>query len=118
MDIIAAREYCLSLPHTEESFPFDNQTLVLKVGGKMYALIALDDEPAVALKCDPELAITLRERYPAVQPGYHLSKKHWNTVLLNNTVSDDKIEEWIQMSFQLVVAGLPKKVKEQLTTIL
>jgi predicted DNA-binding protein (MmcQ/YjbR family) len=118
MDIIAAREYCLSLPHTEESFPFDNQTLALKVGGKMYALIALDDEPAVALKCDPELTIALRERYPAVQPGYHLSKKHWNTVLLNNTVSDATIEKWIKMSYQLVLKGLTKKTQDQLSTIL
>jgi len=111
MDIITAREFCLSLPHSEEGFPFDDQTLVFKVGGKLFALIALDAEPAIALKCDPELAIALREEFDAVQPGYHLSKKHWNTVLLNDTIPSDTIKEWIVHSYNLVKKGLPKKVQ-------
>lgn len=114
MDIIAAREYCISLPHTEETFPFGEEHLVLKVGGKMYAIIALDGDSTIALKCDPELAVVLREQYPEVQPGYHLNKKHWNTVLLNDTISDAKIEEWIRLSYELTVKGLPKKVRDNL----
>jgi predicted DNA-binding protein (MmcQ/YjbR family) len=114
MDIITAREYCIALPYVEETFPFDDQTLVLKVGGKMFAIIALDSEPCIALKCDPELAITLREIYPAVLPGYHLSKKHWNTVLLNDTIPDTKLQEWIRHSYDLIMSGLPRKVRETL----
>jgi predicted DNA-binding protein (MmcQ/YjbR family) len=112
MDIISAREFCISLPHVEETFPFDETILVLKIGGKMFALIALDGEPSIALKCNPELAISLRERFPAVLPGYHLSKKHWSTVLLNDTIPDRTIEEWILHSYGLVMDGLPKKVRE------
>jgi predicted DNA-binding protein (MmcQ/YjbR family) len=114
MDIISAREYCISLPHVEETFPFDESTLVLKVGGKMFALIALDADPCIALKCDPELAVSLRERFPAVLPGHHLSKKHWNTILLNDTIPDKTIEEWILHSYGLVISGLPKKIRESM----
>lgn len=114
MDIISAREYCISLPHTEETFPFGNDHLVLKVGGKMYAIIALDGDSTIALKCDPELAVTLREQYPEVQPGYHLHKKHWNTVLLNDRIADSIIREWILMSYQLTIQGLTKKIRQEL----
>jgi predicted DNA-binding protein (MmcQ/YjbR family) len=114
MDIITTREYCLTKAKTEESLPFDDQTLVLKVAGKMFAIIALDGEPCIALKCDPELAVTLRETYPAVLPGYHLNKTHWNTVLLNDTIPDATLQEWIDHSYELVKAALPKKVRETL----
>lgn len=114
MDIIAAREYCISLAHTEETFPFGDEHLVLKVGGKMYAIIALDGDSTIALKCDPELAVALRERYPEVQPGYHLHKKHWNTVLLNDRIADATIREWILMSYQLTIQGLTKKLRQEL----
>lgn len=114
MDIISAREFCITLPHAEETFPFGVEHLVLKVGGKMYAIIALDGDSTIALKCDPELAIELREQYAAVQPGYHLNKKHWNTVLLNDTIPDAKIEEWIRLSYELTIKGLTKKVRSEL----
>jgi predicted DNA-binding protein (MmcQ/YjbR family) len=115
MDIITAREFCITLPHTEETFPFGDDNLVLKVGGKMYALISLNGDSAIALKCDPELAIELREKYEAVQPGYHFNKKHWNTILLNDTIRDSELEAWIRHSYDLVVKGLNKNVKESLS---
>jgi predicted DNA-binding protein (MmcQ/YjbR family) len=115
MDIIAAREFCIVLPHTEETFPFGDDHLVLKVGGKMYAIIALDGDSTIALKCDPELAIELREKYAAVQPGYHLSKKHWNTILLDDTIPDAELAEWIRLSYNLTVKGLTKKMRESLS---
>jgi predicted DNA-binding protein (MmcQ/YjbR family) len=114
MDIISAREFCITLPHTEETFPFGDDNLVLKVGGKMYALISLNGDSTIALKCDPELAIELREKYAAVQPGYHFNKKHWNTVSLNDTIPDAKIEEWIRLSYELAIKGLTKKVRSEL----
>jgi predicted DNA-binding protein (MmcQ/YjbR family) len=115
MDIITAREFCITLPHTEETFPFGDDNLVLKVGGKMYALISLNGDSTIALKCDPELAIELREKYEAVQPGYHFNKKHWNTILLNDTIRDSELEAWIRHSYDLVVKGLNKNVKESLS---
>ena len=114
MDIISAREYCISLPCAEEGLPFGADTLVVKVGGKIFAMIALDDEPCIALKCNPELAVALREEYPAVLPGYHLNKRHWNTVMLNDSIPDAKIEEWILLSYKLIISGLSKSVKENL----
>lgn len=115
MNIEELREYCLSLPNVEETFPFDQYTLVFKVGGKMFALTGLDaTELSINLKCDPEKAVELRERYPAVQPGYHMSKKHWNTVYIDGSVQRKQIEEWIKDSYRLVIASLPKKVREEL----
>ena len=114
MHIEAFREYCLSLPGTTEEFPFGEETLVFKVGGKMYALTDVDLFESINLKCDPEKAVELRERYPAVQPGYHMNKKHWNTVLTDGSVPDLLLKEWIKESYHLVVEGLPKKVRESL----
>ena len=114
MHIEAFREYCLSLPGTTEEFPFGEETLVFKVGGKMYALTDVDLFESINLKCDPEKAVELRERYPAVQPGYHMNKKHWNTVLTDGSIPDLLLQEWIKESYQLVVEGLPKKVRESL----
>jgi predicted DNA-binding protein (MmcQ/YjbR family) len=85
----------------------------MKVAGKMFALINLDESPSVNLKCDPEKAIELREEYEAVLPGYHMSKKHWNTILLDGTVPDEMLKQWIDDSYQLVVAKLPKSAKEK-----
>lgn len=114
MHIEVFREYCLSLPGTIEDFPFDEETLVFKVGGKMYALTNIDLFESVNLKCEPEKAVELREQYEGVLPGYHMNKKHWNTVFADGSVSDQLLKEWTKNSYDLVVAGLPKKVRESL----
>jgi len=102
MDIVEIREYCLSKPNVTESLPFDEDTLVFKVNGKMFALTNLTGDLSLNLKCDPEKAIELREQYPAVVPGYHMSKVHWNTVWIDGSVSDKLIREWIDDSYELV----------------
>jgi predicted DNA-binding protein (MmcQ/YjbR family) len=98
---------------TEETFPFDNKTLVLKVGGKMYLLVDVEQPTAVNLKCDPERAIELRERYDGIQPGYHMNKKHWNTIDLQGSVDEKLILELVKHSYELVLASLPKKVRDE-----
>lgn len=116
MDITQLYDYCLSLKGASESFPFDKfdgDVLVFKVGGKMFALTSLKDWEKenywVNLKCNPEYAVELREQYEAVQPGFHMNKKHWNTVHFNRDLSDKEILKLIQHSYQLVYARLPKK---------
>lgn len=111
MDIESFRTYCLAKPGVTEEFPFDNQTLVYKVAGKMFALTDVDLFTSVNLKCDPEEAVLLRERYEGVQPGYHMNKAHWNTVLMDGAISDSLFRQWIDDSYDLVVARLPKKAK-------
>jgi predicted DNA-binding protein (MmcQ/YjbR family) len=92
-----------------EEFPFDEETLVFKVAGKIFLLASLESIPLqINLKCDPEKAVELREEYEAVQPGYHMNKKHWNTIIIDGSVSIRKIFEWIDDSYNLVVAGLKK----------
>jgi len=101
MNIEELREYCLSLKGTTECFPFDDVTLVLKVQGKMFALIPLSStETSISLKCDPELAISLREEYEAVVPAYHFNKKHWNTVYIDNRLTKKLICDWINWIFR------------------
>lgn len=117
MDIVAFREYCLSLDHTTEDFPFDEKTLVFKVANKMFALTDVDLFQSINLKCEPERAISLREQYPCVKPGYHMSKTHWNTVVLDGSISDQMIYLWIRESYDLVVDTLPKKQKVELGLI-
>jgi predicted DNA-binding protein (MmcQ/YjbR family) len=107
------REHCLALKGVTESFPFDDDTLVFKVAGKIFALVSLA-ENRVNLKCDPEKAIALREEYPDVLPGYHMNKRYWNTVLLNGSVPEKLIREWIMESYRLVVGGLPLKQRKEL----
>lgn len=103
MHIESLREYCLSKPGTEETFPFGPDTLVYKVNGKIYLLAGLDEQPArFNVKCDPDKAIELRDEYPAVLPGYHMNKKHWNTVILDGSITDRLIKEWIDHSYELV----------------
>lgn len=109
MNIEEFRDYCLLKPGVTQNFPFDATTLVFKVGGKMFALTDLEDDFAVNLKCDPEKAIQMREKYPAIIPGYHMSKKHWNTILIDGTVGNDLLIELIDHSYNLVVSGLPLK---------
>jgi predicted DNA-binding protein (MmcQ/YjbR family) len=110
MDFESLRTYLLSKPEAVEDFPFDMTTLVLKVGGKMFAALVINDQPLrVNLKCDPVKAELLREKYPAVKPGYHMNKKHWNTVVLDGSVPEDEIRAMVDESYALVVKGLPKK---------
>ncbi len=115
MNIEELRDYCLSLKGTTESFPFDEMTLVLKVQGKMFALIPLDNpETQISLKCDPERAISLREEHSAIVPAWHFNKKYWNTVIIDPSISKALLYELIQHSYDLVVLGLPKKLREGL----
>ena len=101
--------YCLSKPGAVETWPFGDGVAVFKVAGKLFALCPVDaDPPEVSLKCDPTLAAALRSTYRAVRPGYHLNKRHWNTVRLDGSVDDDEVEEWIDHSYELVVAKLPR----------
>ena len=109
MDIESFRNYCLSLQDTTEEFPFGPENMVFKVRGKMFALTDIENFHSINLKCDPELVIELRERYPAVQPGYHMNKKHWNTILMDHSISDKLLREWITHSYEQVLAKLPKK---------
>ncbi len=111
------RHYCLGKPQVSESFPFDNDTLVFKVLNKMFVLVNLDCRLSINLKCDPEKALELREHYLAVLPGYHMNKRLWNTVLLNGTLDNDLVKSWIDDSYNLVVAKLPKKEQEKLRNV-
>ena len=113
MTIEEIREYCLALKAVTESFPFGEDALVFKVQGKMFGLLSLDDH-WLNLKCDPEKAISIREHHPSVIPGYHMSKKHWNTIYLDGSVPDKLLREWITDSYNLVVDGLPLKLKREL----
>lgn len=114
MNIEFFRNYCLKKKGVTEEFPFDEETLVYKVMGKMFALTNLERFESINLKCDPELAIQLRESYDAVKPGYHMNKTHWNTITMDGSVSDKLVKEWIDLSYQLVVASLPKGKREEL----
>ncbi len=107
------RSHCAAKKGSTEDFPFDFQTLVFKVGGKMYALTDIDaEELSINVKCDPHLSLELRSRYPQVSPGYHMNKKHWNTVFVDGAVPDGEILEMIDHSYNLVLRGLPKKIRE------
>ena len=115
MNVESFREYCLSKPAATESTPFGPDNIVFKVEGKMFALLALDELPtAVNLKCDPDLALELRDRYEQVQPGYHMNKKHWNTVVLDGVIPEREIRKMIDDSYDLVVQSLPKTKRVKL----
>ena len=114
MNIETYRDYCLSKAHVTESFPFDQKTLVFKVGNKMFALTNVDDFNRVNLKCDPERAIELRERHQGVTPGYHMSKVHWNSVEVNSDVPGPLFLELIDHSYDLVVKSLPAALKKEI----
>lgn len=117
MHIEAFREYCLAKKGVEECLPFDDNTLVFKVMGKMFALADIDLFESINLKCEPEKAIELREMYPAVKPGYHMNKKHWNTVEMDGSLPDDLLKEWIDDSYTLIVEKLPLKLKKELAEL-
>src|SRR6058998_3051975 len=115
MDLEEFREYCLAKGGVTEGTPFGETVLVFKVAGKMFALAALDEIPAtVNLKCDPDVALELRDQYEQVRPGYHMNKRHWNTVEINSGVPEVELRKMIDHSYELVVQGLPKKTREKL----
>ena len=115
MNIEEFRTYCLSKKQVSESFPFDKQTLVFKVGDKMFALTSLEKHPTtVNLKCDPERAIDLRDRYAEIIAGYHMSKKHWNTITIESNLPLALITELIDHSYNLVIKGMTKKQQIEL----
>jgi predicted DNA-binding protein (MmcQ/YjbR family) len=105
----ALRACCLAMPGTTEEFPFGEEVSVFKVAGKMFALSALSSRPLqVSLKCEPELADALRRTHDSIRPGYHLNKRHWNTVTLDGSLTDKIVNDMIEDSYDLVVDGLPK----------
>ena len=111
-------EYCLSKKGVTEHFPFDQDTLVFKVGGKMFALSSLNQwekgEPSVNLKCNPDYAQELREQYGDIKPAFHMSKVHWNTVAINSEVADKFVKELIDDSYELVFKSLSKKIQSEI----
>ena len=114
MPIENLRSYCLAKAAVTESFPFDAHTLVFKVAGKMFALFSLEKHPLqVNLKCEPEKAIELRERYQSVIPGYHMNKTHWNTIIIDGELSKELIEVLVNHSYDLVVSKLTRKEKSE-----
>ena len=121
MDIQQFFDYCLSKKGVTEHFPFNEDALVLKVGGKMFLLSSLSSwengNPKVNLKCDPERAQELRAEYDGIQPGYHMSKKHWNTISINEEVPDTLVKELIDHSYELVFSSLPNKIKNEILIV-
>ncbi|MDX2302055.1 MAG: MmcQ/YjbR family DNA-binding protein [Microscillaceae bacterium] len=117
MNIEEFREYCLSKKGVTEDLPFDENTLVFKLMGKMFALTDIDQFESINLKCDPDQAIELREKYASVQPGYHMNKKHWNTILVRGELSDAQLQHWIDHSYNLVMSKLTKKQKQDLNAL-
>ena len=118
MNIEAIREYCYIKKGISEDFPFDEDTLVIRVMNKIFLLASLEKIPLqINLKCDPELAVEYRERYEAVQPGYHMHKSHWNTVIMDGSVPQKELKEMIDHSYELVVSGLKKSEREALNQI-
>ena len=118
MNIESLREYCLSKKAVEEGFPFGEDTLVFKVMNKIFLLVSLNANPLqFNAKCEPDKAIELREEYDAIKPGYHMNKKHWNTVIINGSVSNKLLKEMIDDSYNLIVQSLPKKAREELNQL-
>jgi predicted DNA-binding protein (MmcQ/YjbR family) len=108
MNIEQYRDYCFTFEGVSEELPFDPSTLVFKVYGKIFAITNLENFESINLKCDPEMAVELREKYPAVQPGYHMNKKHWNTIMVDNSLPDRLFLEWTRNSYELVLKGISK----------
>ena len=115
MNAAEFRDYCLSLPGTDEEFPFGPETSAFKVAGKIFALSRLAEHPLrVSVKCDPALAEELRKAHPAVIPGYHLNKRHWNTVIIDGSLSDAIISDMVEDSYDLIVSKLPQAQRQAL----
>ncbi|HUH32728.1 MAG TPA: MmcQ/YjbR family DNA-binding protein [Daejeonella sp.] len=114
MNIESLRDYCLAKAGVAETLPFGPDTLVFKVSDKMFLLVGLDDPESFNVKCDPEKAVSLREEYEEVQPGYHMNKVHWNTVSMNGRLTESQLKEMIDHSYNLVVSALPKSKQDLL----
>jgi predicted DNA-binding protein (MmcQ/YjbR family) len=113
MDATALRRWCLRHPGAVEEFPFGPETSVFKVAGKIFALSGLERTPLqVSVKCEPELAVDLRNSYPAIRPGYHLNKRHWNTITLDGSLPDQLVRDLIEDSYDLIVSALPRRMRE------
>ncbi|MDO5105603.1 MmcQ/YjbR family DNA-binding protein [Capnocytophaga sp.] len=115
MNIGELREFCLSLKAAEEGFPFDDEILVFSVKGKMFCLVNIVKNEFINLKCDPDEAVELREQYAEVTAGWHMNKKHWNSIRIDGKIPHKLLKTWIVNSYDLVVKGLPKKVQEELS---
>lgn len=113
MNIEDYRNYCLKKPATAESFPFGEETLVFKVMGKMFALTQIDTFESIALKCEPEKALSLKETYSQILPAYHMNKKHWIMILTQEGLTDEFIYNLIDHSYELVINTLPKKIQKE-----
>lgn len=115
MNIEELREYCLNLPHVTEDFPFNEDTLVFRIGGKIFLLVSISSQPLqFNVKCDPELAVSLRERYDFVAPGFHMNKRHWNTIHEVENVDGQLLRQWIQHSYMLVLGSLTMRQQRAL----
>lgn len=115
MNIEEVRTYCLSKNRVTEDFPFDQNTLAFKVCGKIFCLTDVEELPLkINLKCDPDYAIELREQFAAIMPGYHMNKKHWNTICVTDIANSTFVKSLIDHSYDLVVSGLTKKLRDQL----
>ncbi len=114
MDIESFRDYVLSLPACEEDTPFGENVLVHKVGGRIFSIIYIDNFTFINVKCDPDLAIELREKYECIEPGWHMNKKHWNTIRLGRDETDALIEEWVRHSYLQVADKLPRVQREEI----
>ena len=118
MELESLRKFLCSKSGASEEIPFGPEVLVFKVQGKMFAILTWQENPLkISLKCEPEHALVLRDIYDAVQPGYHLHKKHWNTVTLDGSVSEENVLQWVDESYRLVVKGLPKRDRERLKAL-
>jgi len=114
LNILDYRNFCISFPGVTEEFPFDDKTLVFKVMGKMFTACDVDDFNSINVKCNPQKALLLREEHAEVKPGYHMNKRHWNTIEMDGQLPDELISEWIRDSYHLVVANLTGKQREAL----
>jgi len=114
LNIEEIRDYCLAKPGVTEGLPFGEDTLVFKVGEKLFLLTSISDSTFFNVKCDPELAIELRERHPEVRPGFHMNKKHWNSIYTDGNLTRKQFCDMIDHSYDLVIKGLPKNIRAQI----
>ena len=117
MNIELFRDHCLSKKGVTEGFPFDETTIVFKVMNKIFALAGVENFTFANLKCDPDRALELREEYSEIRPGFHMNKKHWNSVYVDGSLSDDLILELVDHSYAIIVSGLTKKLQAELELI-
>lgn len=117
MNIETYRDFCLSQPKATESFPFDDKTIVFKLMEKIFTLASILPFESLNVKCEPSKAVTLRACYASVVPGYHMNKKHWNTLYINRELTDDQIFGWIKDSYDLILKNLPRKLQNELVAL-